>query len=305
MLAPKRLLPSLSMLSIFEAAARRGSFSAAAEELCLSQSAVSRQIKCLESQLEHELFVRDRKTVRITDAGERYAKAIREALLLIANASINLRASPERNTLNLAILPSLGGSWLVPRLSGFLEENPDIKINLTTYTEPFDFHKENIDVAIHFGSDRWNNAETRFLMREKLIPVCSAEFLKKHPLGNPETVLDVPLIHLTIRPDAWERWLRSQDVEFDYLTGMMIDRFEIAIKAAQCGMGLALIPEILLSDYLANGTLACPFKTCVESEGAYYLVWSRDTGYLTALSRIYDWLEKEIKACDISPANTD
>jgi len=298
MLAPKRFLPSLSMLSIFEAAARRGSFSAAAEELCLSQSAVSRQIKCLESQLEHELFVRDRKTVRITEAGEQYAKAVREALLLIANASINLRASPERSTLNLAILPSLGGSWLVPRLSEFLEENPDIKINLTTYTEPFDFQKENIDVAIHFGSDQWNNAETRFLMGERLVPVCSAEFLKKYPLDYPEAVLNVPLIHLTIRPDAWERWLRSQGVEFDYLTGMMIDRFEISTKAAQCGMGLALIPEILLPDHLASGALVCPFETRVESEGAYYLVWSRDTGYLTKLSRFHDWLEKEVKAMD-------
>ncbi|MGL6160686.1 LysR substrate-binding domain-containing protein [Microbulbifer sp.] len=292
MLAPKRLLPSLSMLSIFEAAARRGSFSAAAEELCLSQSAVSRQIKCLESQLEHELFVRERKTVRITEAGERYAKTVREALLLIANASINLRASPEKSTLNLAVLPSLGGNWLVPRLCGFLEQNPDIKINLSTYTEPFDFHKESIDAAIHFGSDHWDNAETRFLAKEKLVPVCSEGFLEKYPLDSPEAVLDVPLLHLTTRPDAWERWFRSQGIAFDFLTGMMIDQFDAAIKAAQCGMGLALIPEILLSRNLADDSLVAPLDIPVESEGAYYLVWPNDTEYLPALSRFYDYLNR-------------
>ncbi len=303
MLAPKRFLPSLSMLSIFEAAARRGSFSAAAEELCLSQSAVSRQIKCLESQLEHELFVRDRKTVRITEAGEQYAKTVRDALLLIANASINLRASPEKRTLNLAIFPSLGEHWLLPRLSGFLERHPDIKINLTTYTEPFDFHKETLDVAIHFGDHRWDNAETRFLTKEKLIPVCSADFLKKYPLDCPRAVLEAPLLHLTIRPDAWESWLRAQGVEFDYLTGMMIDQFNIAIRAAQCGMGLALVPELMLSRQLASGSLVSPLNACIESEGAYYLVWPNDTSHLTVLSKLYDWL-RGAEAADASPADS-
>lgn len=303
MLVPKRLLPSLSMLSIFEAAARRGSFSAAAEELCLSQSAVSRQIKCLESQLELDLFVRDRKTVRITEAGERYAKSVREALLLIGNASVNLRASPERSTLNLAIYAPLGGNWLVPWISGFLEQNPDIKINLTTYTEPFDLRKENVDVAIHFGSAHWSNAETRFLRKEKLIPVCSAGFLKKYPIDSPEAVLEIPLLHVMIRPDAWERWLRPHGVEFDFLTGMMINHFDIAITAARCGMGLALAPELLLTEDLERGALVSPLDIPIESEDAYYLVWPNDTGYLEILGRLYDWLDKESKACSAIPAS--
>ncbi len=294
MLAPKRFLPSLSMLSIFEAAARTGSFSAAAEELCLSQSAVSRQIKCLESQLEHELFVRDRKTVRITEAGEQYAKAVREALLLIANASMNLRASPERSALNLAILPSLGGNWLVPRLPAFLSQNPDIKVNLSTYTEPFDFHKENIDLAIHFGGNSWSNAETQFLMKERLVPVCSPEFLSEHAINNPGEVLDVPLLHLTIRPDAWECWLRSQQLAFDFVTGMMIDQFETAIQAATCGLGLALIPEFMLEKSLKSGSLVKPLPNCIESEGAYYLVWPKDTDNMAVVREFCTWLDKEL-----------
>lgn len=291
MLAPKRFLPSLSMLSIFESAARRGSFSAAAEELCLTQSAVSRQIKCLEFQLGNELFVRDRKTVSITKAGEQYAKTVREALLLIANASMNLKASPEQKTLNLAVLPFLGKYWLMPKLAEFLEQHSDIKVNLTTYTEPFDFHKDTIDVAIHYGSNHWDKTEAKFLMKETLIPVCSANFLKKHQLDSPQAVLQAPLLHLSIRPDAWERWFKSHNVAFDYVTGMMIDQFDIAIQAAQCSMGIALVPEILLSQPLKEGSLVCPFNSSIESEDAYYLVWPNDNGDLPTLNKLYQYLK--------------
>ncbi len=294
MIAPKRFLPSMSMLSIFEAAARTGSFSTAAEELCLSQSAVSRQIKCLESQLEHELFIRDRKTVRITEAGEQYARAVREALHLIANASMNLRASPEKSTLNLAILPSLGGNWLIPKLPRFLKQYPDIKINLTTYIEPFDFHKENIDIAVHFGSNSWNNAETQFLMKERLIPVCSPDFLSNHPIDSSDAILEAPLIHLTIRPDAWERWLSNQQIAFDFLTGMMIDQFETAIQAVISGIGIALIPEFMLEKELKSGKLLAPLATTIESDGAYYLAWPNDTSNMAVVREFCAWLENEL-----------
>ncbi|WP_232059402.1 LysR substrate-binding domain-containing protein [Kineobactrum salinum] len=278
------------MLSVFEAAARRGSFSAAAEELCLSQSAVSRQIKCLESQLEHNLFIRDRGSVRVTEAGERYASSIRDALSLIATASINLRASPVKSTLNLAVDASLGARWLVPQLSEFLELNPNVKVNLNAITEPFDLRKENIDAAICFGDTRLSHAEARFLMKEKLVPVCSAGFLKKYPIDSTQAILDIPLLHVTSRPDAWERWLRFMDVEFDFLTGIMTNQFDIAINAAQYGMGLALVPELLILQELEEGSLVSPLNMHIESEGSYSFVWSSGTGQLEILIKFYDWL---------------
>ncbi|GGE01354.1 hypothetical protein GCM10011390_20280 [Aureimonas endophytica] len=132
MQTPRRLLPSIGLLSAFEASARTGSFTAAARELNLTQSAISRQIRALEEQLGVELFLRERQTVRLTPAGEAYARDIREALRRISAASLNLRANPFGGTLNLAILPTFGTRWLAPRLPDFLARHPGITINLAT-----------------------------------------------------------------------------------------------------------------------------------------------------------------------------
>src|SRR5262245_56643181 len=139
MLASRRFLPSISLLAAFEAVARTGSVPAAARELDLTQSAVSRQIKALEEQLGVELFLRERQTVRLTLAGDSYAREIREALRRISSASLNLRANPHGGTLNLAILPTFGTRWLAPRLGRFLSKNPGVTINLVTRLSSFDF----------------------------------------------------------------------------------------------------------------------------------------------------------------------
>src|SRR6478609_3312214 len=138
MLTSRRFLPSTALLSAFEAVSRTGSVTAAAKELDLTQSAVSRQIKTLEEQLGVELFIRERQTVRLTLAGDGYAREIREALRRISSASLNLRANPYGGTLNLAILPTFGTRWLAPRLGRFLSQNPGVTINLVTRLSPFD-----------------------------------------------------------------------------------------------------------------------------------------------------------------------
>lgn len=152
MLMPRRFLPSLSLLTAFDAAARTGSITKAARELNLTQSAVSRQIKLLEQQLEVELFVRERQTIRLSLAGEVYAREIRDALHRISMASLNLRANPRGGTLNLAILPTFGTRWLAPRLPRFLARHAGITINLVTRLSQFDFRLEPVDAAIHFGA---------------------------------------------------------------------------------------------------------------------------------------------------------
>jgi LysR family glycine cleavage system transcriptional activator len=153
---PRRLLPSISLLHAFEAVARTGNVSSAARELCLTQSAVSRQIKALEEQLEVELFVRDHQTVRLTLAGETYARDIRDALHRISIAALNIRANPRGGTLNLAVLPTFGARWLAKRLPGFVAACPGVMINFITRLSPFDFSSETLDAAIHFGPpDAW------------------------------------------------------------------------------------------------------------------------------------------------------
>src|SRR5690606_6554068 len=172
-LPPRRFLPSFSLLAAFESAARTGSVTAAANELGLTQSAVSRQIAALEKQLGVPLFRRERQTIRLTLAGDGYAREIREALRRISNASLNLRAHPLGGTINLAVLPLFGARWLAPRLGQFLAQNPGIAVNLISRLEPFDFRFDSIDAAIHFGEGQWPGAELTFLMNEQTVAVCS------------------------------------------------------------------------------------------------------------------------------------
>ena len=164
MKTPRRFLPSLSLLQAFEAAARLQSITGAAQELSLTQSAVSRQIRALEEQLGTCLFHREKQTIRLTLGGASYAREVREALQKISQASMNLRANPHGGTLSLAILPTFGTRWLAPRLPGFLAENPGITINLVTRLTQFDFRNEAVDAAIHFGRTDWPGADCVHLM---------------------------------------------------------------------------------------------------------------------------------------------
>lgn len=271
MLAPRRFLPSLALLSAFEAAARTGSVTVAARELDLTQSAVSRQIKALEEQLGVELFVRERQTIRLTLAGDSYAREIREALRRISSASLNLRANPNGGTLNVAILPTFGTRWLAPRLGRFLSANPGITINLVTRLSPFDLRLDSIDAAIHFGHAHWPGAELTLLMSERTVPACSPDFLATHTLAQPADFLTVPLLHLTTRPDAWEKWLAANGAPATGVQGMLFDQFATAAQAAIAGLGVGLLPTFLIEDELKRGDLVAATPHDMESDERYYL----------------------------------
>jgi LysR family glycine cleavage system transcriptional activator len=294
MLPARRFLPSLSLLTAFEAAARTGSITAAARELDLTQSAVSRQIKALENQLGVELFLRERQTIRLTVAGDSYAREIREALRRISSASLNLRANPHGGTLNLAILPTFGARWLAPRLGQFLATNPGITINLVTRLSPFDFRLDSIDAAIHFGDAVWPGAELTLLMREETIPACSPDFKQAHEIQAPSDLLHVPLLHLTTRPDAWERWFTETGVVFENLHGMLFDQFATASQAAIGGLGVALLPTFLIQDELARGELVAAVDRPMQSAQRYYLVFPRERAAYPPLVAFRDWIVKEL-----------
>lgn len=294
MLPARRFLPSLSLLTAFEAAARTGSITAAARELDLTQSAVSRQIKALENQLGVELFLRERQTIRLTVAGDSYAREIREALRRISSASLNLRANPHGGTLNLAILPTFGARWLAPRLGHFLAGNPGITINLVTRLSPFDFRLDSIDAAIHFGDAVWPGAELTLLMREETIPACSPDFKHANGIEAPSDLLHVPLLHLTTRPDAWERWFTETGVAFENLHGMLFDQFATASQAAIGGLGVALLPTFLIQDELARGELVAAVDRPMQSAQRYYLAFPRERAAYPPLVAFRDWIVKEL-----------
>lgn len=296
MLPARRFLPSLSLLAAFEAAARTGSVTAAARELDLTQSAVSRQIKALENQLGVELFLRERQTIRLTVAGESYAREIREALRRISSASLALRANPHGGTLNLAILPTFGARWLAPRLGRFLSQNPGITINLVTRISPFDFRLDSTDAAIHFGQPVWPGAELTFLMKETTIPACSPEFKAAHQLNEPGDVLNVPLLHMMTRPDAWEKWLTRFGVAYGSVNGMLFDQFATAAQAAKAGLGVALLPVFLIQDELKRGELVAAMDREIESSACYYLAFPKERSDYPPLVAFKDWIVREIQA---------
>ncbi|MGE6742809.1 LysR family transcriptional regulator [Allorhizobium pseudoryzae] len=295
MLPPRRFLPSLSLLSAFEAAARTGSVTAAAQELDLTQSAVSRQIAALEKQIGVALFLRERQTIRLTIAGDTYAREVREALRRISSASLNLRANPAGGTLNLAILPFFGSRWLAPRLPRFITAYPGMTVNLITRLEPFEFRFDTLDAAIHFGEARWPGAVLTFLMQEEVVPVGAPELIRRLNIGGKKDLLQAPLLHLNTRPDAWETWLRARNVTFDALHGMLLDQFVTMVEAASAGLGIALLPRFLIARELEAGILLPAVDEGTLRSGDYFLACPPERASYPPLTAFRDWILSEIK----------
>jgi len=290
------------MLAAFEAAARAGSFSGAARELDLTQGAISRQIHALEDQLGVRLFQRTRQRVRLSAAGEVYVREVHQALNIIRAASLNLMSDPLGGALNLAILPTFGTRWLIPRLPHFLDRHPRITINFSMHLSPFDFAEEGLDAAIHYGKPDWPDADCTFLMAEEVIPVCSPAFLAQHKLAGPEGLLDLPLLHLSTRPAAWHEW-------FDHAglgetpapkPGMHFDQFATAAQAAVAGLGVALMPVFLIKAELDDGLLVPVFdgpisELSVLSASAYYFVAPHSRRDNPSVKAFRSWLLSETR----------
>lgn len=291
----RRLLPSTSMLVAFDAAARTGSFSAAARELNLTQGAISRQIQALEYQLDVVLFKRARKAVGLTEVGNVYAREIHTALQTIRTASLNAMTNPLSGILNLAILPTFGTRWLMPRFPVFLEKHPDITVNFVTRLSPFDFHNENLHAAIHYGSPDWQDTNATFLMGEQVVPVCTAEFRKQHRLQYPEDLAAVPLLHLASRTGAWGDWFQLNNIAIPKEQGMRFEQFSIVTQAAVAGLGAALLPKFLIQSELDRGELVVILDMPLASSSGYYLITPADKSKYAPVAAFRDWLLSMIK----------
>ena len=286
----RRLLPSTSMLMALDAAARAGSFTAAARELNLTQGAISRQVSALEDQLDVVLFERAGKTILLTEAGKIYAREVGVALQAIRNASLNAMTNPLGGILNLAILPTFGTRWLMPRFPSFLNENPNITVNFVTRLTAFDFHEENLHAAIHYGQPDWPGAISTFLMGEEVLPVCSPGFLEENPLAQPADLARLPLLQLTTRPDAWDNWFRSNDLEPPQEQGMAFEQFSIIAQAAVAGLGIALLPKFLIQSELDRKELVVILNMPTKSEAGYYLVTPADKSEHAPVVALREWL---------------
>ncbi len=293
MFLQRRLYPSTSMLTAFDAAARTGSFSAAARELNLTQGAVSKQVQALESQLDTALFERSGRDIQLTEAGKAYALEIRAALETIRNASLNVITSPLSGNLNLAVLPAFGTRWLMPRFPAFLKQHPDIIVNFVTKLSPFDFHGENQHSAIHYGKPDWPNTHSDFIMEEQVVPVASPALLNQCPIMHARDIPGLPLLHLSSRPEAWRDWLILNDVPPCQQRGMLFEQFSILIQATVAGIGLALLPEFLIQSELERGELVVVQGSPLQNNNAaYYLVTPIDKSDYAPVVAFRNWLLK-------------
>ncbi|WP_372424020.1 LysR family transcriptional regulator [Salinarimonas chemoclinalis] len=288
-------LPSLGALAAFEAAARHLSFTRAAEELALTQGAVSRQVAGLEAQIGVKLFERVRQRVTLTAAGAAYAAEVRGALRGLSAATLNVMAfRGAGGVLDLAILPTFGTRWLIPRLPRFTEAHPGVTINFATRVRPFDFAREGHDAAIHFGEPIWPGAKLHRLMGEEIVPVASPALVSRHRLVEPADVLRVPLLQQATRPRAWEQWLGEAGLDPARATpGPRFEQFAMVAQAAVAGLGLAIVPRFLVEDELRAGVLVIPFDRPSRSREAYWLVYPEEKAALPAVAAFREWLLAE------------
>jgi LysR family glycine cleavage system transcriptional activator len=291
---PRRFLPSLTMLSAFEAAARSGSVTAAARELSLTQGAISRQIIALEEQLQIPLFYRERRKIRLTPAGQVYVREVRAGLRRIGSASMNLRANPGGRSLNLALPHTFGAGWLVPRLPEFMGAHPLVTLNLLTRDSHFHFPDETIDAAIYLGADDWPDVNTCLLCTNKLIPACSLQLKRKYSFTRPRDLRGATLMHLISSPNAWEQWLVRNEAPTEDIRGMLFDQLSTLAAAAEAGMGVAVLPRFLFDAEFSGLKLVPALDLPMTTASSYRLAWPKERDNYAPLIDFKAWLMKHL-----------
>lgn len=298
----RRLMPSLAELVAFEAVARLGSFTKAAEELALTQGALSKQIRQLESGLQVRLFERTKRQVRITPAGQSYVNEVAPILRrLERSTNAVIAANVKRDVLNCAVLPAFAIRWLAPRLPDFAAAHPKVTVNCTTYLEPFSFDEEPMDVAIHVGTPNWPGTTAHHLFDEALVLVASPAYRDVHGLDTPESLSRATLIHNSTRPALWPIWLDKLGVKAEAAgQTFSFDQFPAIAEAAVAGLGVALLPEFFIADRLASGELVPLFDKRPRSMEAYFLVIPTAKTRDPLIVQFSRWLLNEMKHGDLT-----
>lgn len=292
---PRRFLPSISLLSAFEAVYRLGTTAAAARELNITQGAVSRLVLQLERQLDVNLFYRDQKKLVPTRAAVTYASDIQKALDIIAKSSISIGVNPGGGTLNLALLPTFGTRWLAPRLPRFLNANPGVSINISTRLGTLNFKQERVDAALHFGLPEWSETRSMRLFDERMLACCAPTFLETTRLETVTDVANVPLLFLDSRAYAWTTWFEHYGYEGTINRGMLFDQFSTMIQASIHGLGIALLPEFIANIEIEEGRLVCAFGGPTPGYEPYYLVWHNAQNDYAPLIAFRTWLDNEVE----------
>ncbi|MEA2943456.1 MAG: LysR family transcriptional regulator, glycine cleavage system transcriptional activator [Bradyrhizobium sp.] len=289
-----RRLPPLNALKAFEAAARHESFTRAAEELCVTQGAVSHQVKALEAELGVKLFNRERQRLVITGAGRDYLAVVRDALDRIAVGTERLVQRQSSGVLTVSTSPDFAAKWLVHRLGRFAEAYPEVDLRVSATMHHVDFAREDVDLAVRHGDGNWPGNDVVRLSPEQLFAVCSPKLLAgRHRLAKPPDVLKFPLLHLDDRK-AWTKWLGTAGfADAELSQGPVLNRASMVIDAAVDGQGIALARTTLAAWDLINGRLVRPFSDALPLSKTYWIVCPKATSSLPKITMFRDWLLRE------------
>jgi LysR family transcriptional regulator, glycine cleavage system transcriptional activator len=269
-------LPSLNGLRAFEAAARHLSFTLAAAELNVTQTAISHQIRRLEEELGLRLFVRKNRALTLTAKAKDYLPGVRAAFNDLRLATDRLLRRDDDNVLTISTLASLAAKWLLPRLSTFQEAHPKIDVRITTSASLVDFKGGDVDAAIRYGRGHWAGLRAQWLMADELFPVCSPALLKgDHPLSCPQDLGHYTLLHSSGGyDDDWRLWLTAAGLPTDISKqpGVTFDLIFMTVQAAIDGIGIAMGRTSYVQDDIAKGRLVVPFKIALPADAGFYLV---------------------------------
>lgn len=287
-------LPSLNGLRAFEAAARHLSFTKAADELSVTQTAISHQIKRLEEELGLRLFIRQNRTLALTAQARDYLPGIRAAFQDLRLATERLKRKENENVLTVSTLTSFATKWLVPRLSRFQELHPAIDVRVTTSTALVDFARDGVDVGIRYGRGKWDRLRADWLLADELFPVCSPALLKGNPpLRKPEDLANHTLLHTTHdMEDDWRVWLTAACLPANLSTqpGLTFDLALMTVQAAIDGLGVAIGRTAFVENDIAKGRLVVPFEMTLPIDFGYYLVCPDAAADTPKIAAFRDWL---------------
>ncbi|QQN63937.1 transcriptional regulator GcvA [Bradyrhizobium diazoefficiens] len=285
-------LPSLNGLRAFEAAARHLSFTLAASELNVTQTAISHQIRRLEEELGIRLFIRQNRALALTPEARDYLPGVRAAFNDLRLATDRLLRKDEDKVLTISTIASLAAKWLLPRLTDFQESHPGIDVRITTSTSLVDFQRDNVDAAIRYGRGQWPGVRAEWLMADELFPVCSPSLLRRDkPLRQPEDLKDHVLLH-TNNGDDWRLWLTAAGLPtgISRQPGITFDMTFVTVQAAIDGMGVAMGRTSYVQDDIAKGRLVVPFKIALPADAGFYLVSPEGRREAPKLAAFRQWM---------------
>jgi LysR family transcriptional regulator, glycine cleavage system transcriptional activator len=293
-------LPSLNGLRAFEAAARHLSFTVAASELNVTQTAISHQIRRLEEELGIRLFVRQNRALALTPQARDYLPGVRAAFNDLRLATDRLLRKGDDHVLTVSTLASLAAKWLLPRLSTFQESHPGIDVRITTSTGLVDFKSGNVDAAIRYGRGLWPGLRADWLMADQLFPVCSPALLTgNRPLRCPEDLRDHVLLHTSnANSDDWRLWLTAAGLPTDLSKqpGVTFDLIFMTVQAAIDGIGVAMGRTSYVEADIAKGRLVVPFKITLPADAGFYLVSPETRADSPKLAAFRQWLIASVQS---------